>query len=315
MQDFRNAWMAILLASFCIDGGGMTDGAERSLNAGSTQSESTGSKKAYRSGAWLVQETSNFRILCRAAQFDFGSLGSDFETLRDELTQKWLGKGKRTRWTPKCDIVLHGTFKDYLQSVPGGKYTAGSTMLEFNATGVALRRVDVRADQPGWLAGAMAHELTHVILADAFVDREIPRWADEGMAVLADPHSKRSLHQQDLNEAIKANATFRVVEILTMADYPPAERTAAFYGQSVSLVKFLVERGTPDQFVQFVRQATEQGYDAALRETYKIDGVQDLESKWRRDLDSPAGSTEITSEPPRVPPHEPAAVAKLLEES
>jgi hypothetical protein len=164
------------------------------------------------------------------------------------------------------------------------------------------------------LSGALAHELTHVILADAFSDREIPRWADEGMAVLADPHAKRSLHLQDLQAARSTNATFRVVEILTMADYPQPERTAAFYGQSVSLVKFLVERGTPEQFVRFLRQATDQGYELALRETYKIDGVRDLETRWLRELAGPE-STSITAEPPRTPSNRAVAAAKRLEES
>jgi hypothetical protein len=311
----------MLLATLLLAGGTRIVMAESNLNSSSSQGEASTSQreastncKCYRSGTWLIQETNNFRILCRAAEFDFGTLGKEFEGLRNELTQKWLGKAKLAAWTPKCDVVLHGTSKEYLKSVPGGQQTAGSTVLEFNATGVAVRRVDVRADRAGWLAGALAHELTHVILADAFSDREIPRWADEGMAVLADPHAKRSLHLQDLNVARTANATFRVVEILTMSDYPQPERTAAFYGQSVSLVKFLVERGTPDQFVRFLRQATEQGYELALRETYKIDGVRALETQWLHDLASPA-RTEITSEPPRAQPHDAIAASKHLEES
>jgi hypothetical protein len=302
----------MLLATLFISA--VTWEAAAETKASSSKGESTESFKTYRSGTWLVQETANFRILCRAAEFDFGTLGKDFEALREELTQKWLGEAKGSAWTPKCDVVLHGTFKEYLQNVPGGQYTAGSTALEFNATGVSLRRVDVRADKPGWLAGALAHELTHVILADVFADRDIPRWADEGMAVLADPDAKRTLHLQDLHEARSANATFRVVEILSMADYPAPERTAAFYGQSVSLVKFLVERGTPDQFVRFLRQATEQGYELALRETYKIDGVRDLESKWLHGLSSPAG-TAITSEPPRTNTRATVVAVKRLQET
>src|SRR5207253_2763689 len=109
--------------------------AETAQNTSSPRSASTANSKAYRSGTWLIQETTNFRILCRAAEFEFGTLGNEFEALRGELIQKWLGKAKISTWTPKCDIVLHGTFKEYLQSVPGGKFTAGSTILEFTATG------------------------------------------------------------------------------------------------------------------------------------------------------------------------------------
>ena len=38
-------------------------------------------------------------------------------------------------------------------------------------------------------------------------------------------------------------------------DYPEGQYWGLYYAQSVSLTRFLVEQGTPTQFVQFVQQA------------------------------------------------------------
>ena len=37
-------------------------------------------------------------------------------------------------------------------------------------------------------------------------------------------------------------------------DYPAAKDWSLYYAQSVSLTRFLVEQGAPEQFVQFVRE-------------------------------------------------------------
>ena len=53
---------------------------------------------------------------------------------------------------------------------------------------------------------------------------------------------------------------------MTMEDYPRPDRVGTFYGQSVSLAEFLVDRRKPTQFVDFIELATSRGYDFALRQ-------------------------------------------------
>ena len=84
------------------------------------------------------------------------------------------------RWTPKCDVVLHPNDASYLREVGAG---ATSTV----ASSLVTTRPDIFA-APGrrpLAAIALAtapcpDELTHVILADCFVGRVVPRWIDEG---------------------------------------------------------------------------------------------------------------------------------------
>ncbi len=71
-----------------------------------------------------------------------------------------------------------------------------------------------------------------------------------------------------------------MVELLTLEDYPAAQRWGTFYGQSASIVEFLVAQKSPADFVKFVRLSLERGYDKSLREVYEIDGIADLDRRW-----------------------------------
>jgi hypothetical protein len=152
---------------------------------------------------------------------------------------------------------------------------------------IVARRIDVRADRADWLDGALPHELTHVILADLFVDQPIARWADEGMAVLADTPAKQDQHLAAFHDAFARHNSLRLVQLVGLQEYPAAGQ-GVFYGQSVSLVRFLVEQGTPQQFTGFLRQAADAGYDAALRDSYRIDGIADLEDRWKKQVGATA---------------------------
>jgi hypothetical protein len=110
----------------------------------------------------------------------------------------------------------------------------------------------------------------------------VPRWADEGMAILADTNAKQERHFKDLREALASRTTFHAAELLTMEDYPSPNRFGAYYGQSASLTKFLVARKSPDQFVKFINRARERDYDTALRECYEIASVGELDRQWRQ---------------------------------
>ncbi|MBI3840206.1 MAG: hypothetical protein HY288_19970 [Planctomycetia bacterium] len=80
-----------------------------------------------------------------------------------------------------------------------------------------------------------------------------------------------------------SRAEFRVFELITLADYPPAERWGAFYGQSTSLVQYLVAQGGAARFLEFVELSLEKGYEAALNRVYRF-GIAELERHWKADV-------------------------------
>lgn len=242
--------------------------------------------RSYTAAGWNIVESQNFRFCSRGRLNLNDSVVQETERLRRQLAEQWLVEdGAPDAWRPKCDILLHTTTAAYLRSVPGGEQTVGSSIISTADGRVVGRRVDLRADRPGWLKAALAHELTHVVLADRFPDGRLPAWADEGMAVLADAHTKQDAHFRDLRAAQSQRRAFRLVELFALNGYPSSDRQAAFYGQSASLVRYLIGQGTPAQFVRFVRAADVGGYEAAVRDIYGLPGVRELERRWLQHLD------------------------------
>ena len=207
------------------------------------------------------------------------------EKLHQQLCEKWLGEKSGAEWSPKCMVVLHPSQESYLAVVgQEAASTAGASLVERAEKTVAKRRIDLRGDRPDYLTAALPHEMTHVILADHFSEGSLPRWADEGMAVLADTQAKRDLHARDLRGAWARGTTFRVAELLPLKDYPAAQQWAVFYGQSLSLVDYLASRDTPRQFVKFLDAAKASGYDRALQDCYRIHDMNELEHLWSASL-------------------------------
>jgi hypothetical protein len=114
----------------------------------------------------------------------------------------------------------------------------------------------------------------------------LPRWADEGMAILADTDAKQQRHFNDFQQAITSRTTFHVAELLAIENYPSPNRFGTFYGQSASLTKFLVARKSPEQFTAFIERASTDGYEAALQQFYGISGLPELDRMWRQHLDA-----------------------------
>ena len=162
---------------------------------------------------------------------------------------------------------------------------------------IASRRIDLRLDRDDAVRRVLPHEMTHVIMAEIMLRAKTPRWADEGMAMLADLPAKQSLHERDLSKALQSGDSFRLVALVGSSEYPTHDQQI-FYGESLSLTRFLVDRRSPATFVSFVQQAAEVGYDAALRDRYGIRDVAELEKIWlksRRTSSEPDDRFRIAS--------------------
>lgn len=275
--------LACLLSASFARGASPQDGCS-ACDAGSVATVSS-QPSVRRSGSWIIEDTENFSI-CRPANYQARpELAASIEKVRAELCKTWLSEEDRKPWNPRCQIVIHGRVEGYVKEVgPGSQQTTGSSLIDFDKNQVVLRRIDIRGDRADWFTEALAHEMTHVVLADRFTHVQIPHWADEGMAIQADPVAKQRLHGRDLRIAVASGGEFRLAELLTLDNYPHPSRMGTFYGQSASLVEFLTRVGSKEQLVTFVLTATDEGYDVALRKVYDIAGVGALEQQWRRHL-------------------------------
>lgn len=246
--------------------------------------------RSFRQDRWFVVVTENFQVCCQDSA-KANDLARHAEALRTRLKSQWLGDAADADWNPRCQVVLHASRRAYVDaSGRGSESTAGSSLVNVSGNRITSRRIDLLGQSEEYLTAALPHELTHVILRDRFVAEEPPVWADEGLAILADPIAKQRRHQQDLAKTHANSVEFSTGELLTTRSYPRADRMGAFYAQSLSLVEFLVNQESPERFVEFIEQVNLQGYDAALQKCYGIEGVVELNRKWRQHSHTPTVS-------------------------
>jgi hypothetical protein len=216
------------------------------------------------------------------------------ETIRAQQAKRWGSTATRSTWTPRCEIFLFPTPGEFARMTGQPETSPGFSTIEIQAGRITARRVNLRADHPQMIAAILPHEVTHVVLADLFTQQQIPRWADEGMAVLAEPLHEQISRTAELTGPLKEGRVFKLSELMAI-DYPSAEAWSLYYAQSVSLTQFLVEQGTPEQFVTFVRGAQQKGVEESLRSVYKIAGFSELENRWQTFARRQAGEATASS--------------------
>jgi len=242
-------------------------------------------ERTFKQSRWFVIETKNFRVSCDESRSHAENLARHAEALLLELRPKWLGKTKEAPWKPKCEIYLHRQKASYLAAVGrGAGQTVGSSLVKNDGPTITSRRLDLLGGRSDYLSAALPHELTHIVLKDKFVETSLPRWADEGTAILSDTASKQERHRSEVRSGAASGRTFIAAELLALEDYPRPEQFGVFYGQSASLTEYLVSRESPAAFINFIEKARSSGYDSALKSVYGIENVGELDRLWRRIL-------------------------------
>ncbi|AMV38313.1 peptidase MA family metallohydrolase [Planctomyces sp. SH-PL62] len=229
--------------------------------------------------SWQVHETESFRIF-HVDPALAAKAAAAAEAVRVSQGTRWGSPTARGAWSPRCDIYLYPTASDFARMTGQPETSPGFSTMGIGGGQVVARRVNLRADHPQLISAILPHEVTHVVLADVFADQQIPRWADEGMAVLAEPAAEQVGRAVELHAPLAENRVFQLEKLMAI-DYPESQDWNLYYAQSVSLTQFLMAEGTPAQFVAFLKNAQQDGTDAALRGTYRIAGLDDLERRWR----------------------------------
>lgn len=238
-----------------------------------------------RQGASNIVETTNFRVSGAISRETAVEIANRCERLRRELGSKWLPDQAPVTWESRCEVVVHANLARYVGAVGrAGAQTVGSADVSSQTSGELRRRIDLRGDLLDRSLAALPHEMTHVVLADAFGDWRPPLWADEGMAILSDPLDKRRGHAADVRRAVATGRQFEPAELLSSDAYPADSRWGAYYGQSAAVVQFLVERKSAPDFLSFLAIADKRGYDAAVREIYGLRDVSALRGAWGPNL-------------------------------
>lgn len=230
-------------------------------------------------GNWYLAETKNFRVWHHLNQADATQVAKSSEACRAEAGMKWFGSVGND-WTPICEIYLHSTAQEYSKSTGAPTVSPGHTTLKTEGVRVLSRRIDLHTDEPNMMTGVLPHETTHVVLAGRLGEQPVPRWADEGMAVLAEPKNRIQKHLDNLPRHARENTLFHVSRLMQMADYPEPKLVGPFYAQSVSLVDYLTRLKGPQAFSEFMKDGLKNGYEGALSRHYAIQSYNDLNQSW-----------------------------------
>ncbi len=235
-----------------------------------------------RNGVWTVVDSPNFRCSCQLSNPDCIQLVEQCEHWLQLLRQTWTeGEANKAVWNPKCELVLHPSQTAYNRALNRpGDTSVGSTQMTFDEGRCVFRRIDLRADANDWQHSALPHELTHTVLAERFGGRPLPRWIDEGIAMHSESEGKRRERLLDLRRILDRGRSMPIQQLLRIDRLPVPELRDAFYGQSIGLTAWFVERSTPAEFATFVEELLTDGFEPALERHYKLRGISELQLKW-----------------------------------
>ena len=224
-------------------------------------------------------ETENFTITFAGDRAFAEKVAATAEAKRTAIFERWSGPAGKA-WTPRCVIAIHDTAASYSRDTKQSEDRTGHSTVKIAEGKVLERRLDLRADDEGLLINSLPRELTHVALADLFPYTPPPKWAEEGMAVLAESPEEVSRYSRTLVKCARDGKLFTVAALIEMKDYPAAEKITGFCCGSVSLVEHLVKLKGERHFTTFLRDCQRYGPTSALKRQYGYEAPKALQDEW-----------------------------------
>jgi len=165
-------------------------------------------------------------------------------------------------------------------NAPFPDYAAGVAYPEIGLVLLTIKPVHPNAQHD--LVQVFRHELAHVALEDAVSGRTIPRWFNEGFAVMASGETSFVRLQTLWTATLSDN-------LLTLGQldrtFPSDENQAGIaYAEAADVVRFLVRREDKHRFRGLVSRLRDgETMDSALLNSYGEE-ASTLESEWREDV-------------------------------
>ena len=168
---------------------------------------------------WEVIDTPSFRVRFKGAREVAEAVAQAAEAQRKSICERWSGPPAGA-WQPRCEVVLHPSAECYARMTGKPAQATGHAVVRLDGGRVAERRVELRADDPGAVVNALPRELTHVVLADLFPHSPPPRWAEEGMAVLAGSPEEVGRYARTLPRCARDGELLPIAALLELKDFP-----------------------------------------------------------------------------------------------
>lgn len=165
-------------------------------------------------------------------------------------------------------------------NAPYPDYAAGVAYPEIGLVLLTVKPVHPNSAQD--LNEVFRHELAHVALEDAVGGRAVPRWFNEGFAVLASGETS-FMRMQTLFTATVSDNLLSLAQL--ERSFPSNESEASIaYAQAADVVRFLVKREERHRFRGLVSRLRDgETMDSALLNSYGEETAT-LESEWRDEV-------------------------------
>ena len=176
--------------------------------------------------------------------------------------------------------------------------------------GVKSASMEIKGPLDAVLKSVLPHEVTHVVMATHF-GRPLPRWADEGIAVLSESDADQFNHEVRARELLNAGRAIRLSTLFRMTEYP--RDSVVTFAQGHSVCRFLLDRGATatllaqplptgaairvgrgerePALVAFLAlgmgENSAESWALAAREVYGFDSLDALEAAWIESLRAP----------------------------
>jgi len=148
----------------------------------------------------------------------------------------------------------------------------------------------------------LRHELSHIVMRNAVKGpfSNLPAWLEEGVAVYGQSQPLADM-KSALEAAIKSNRPFTIRSLSSASVGESGGSVGLFYGQSYSVVRFLIDDYGEEKFRELLAAFREGNRtDDALMQVYGFD--QDgLENAWRLSVGLPERIIEGGQEQPSNP--------------
>ncbi len=230
---------------------------------------------------WQTIETASFRVRFQGSREQAEAVAKAAEEKRQTIFERWSGSPGGA-WEPRCEIVLHPTATCYAKMTGQPAHATGHALVKLIAGRATERRIELRADDAGLVCNSLPREMTHIVLADLFPNTPPPKWAEEGMAVLAGDPDEVKRFTRKLTDCHREGQLYQLTALMELATFPDANRITGFYCESVSVVEYLVSVGGERNFTIFIRDCQRYGTASALKRNYNIESPQALEQAWKQ---------------------------------
>jgi hypothetical protein len=217
--------------------------------------------------------TPNFQVTAPDAQ-SAELVGKWAEHHRREGAVQWLGK-EMPAWCDPCPLSVTVTM-----DAPHGK-----TSFTYQSGRVCKMEMSMSGPLDRLVYSVLPHEITHTILAHHF-GCAIPRWADEGAAVLSECEAEQQRHAAMTAILLNNKKHFRLRTLFLMTEYPAkAEEVTALYCQSFAVADYLVKQKDRARFLKLVADGlAAKDWEKAVQTGYGFKSVDDLEENWLKSL-------------------------------